>query len=389
LKYFGLWYGAYPYDTLTVVDPARHSNTGGMEYPTFITGGTEFWPGEYSSDPEGVTVHEFGHQFWYGLVANNEFEEAFLDEGFNTYSTAKVMDVAYSPRCAYTRLMGMPVPLFPWLNVQAPAFPFAGVGRIPLGAYFSCVDEPDFVEERGDYLGDAKADELVRRGWQYLNGASYSVNSYARVAVTLRTLENYLGMETMARVMRTYHQRWRYRHPTLKDFMATVNEVSGRNMDWFFQQFFFSANVVDYAVTDIIKLPVEGKAGIYDENGKKVAYSEEAADEAFDKSPDKHYRTTVAVRRLGEVIAPVEITVRFEDGGVAREHWDGKYRWAKFVYNQPVASAEVDPQRKLALEANFTNNSRTEEQNNRGAAKWYVRWIFWLENLLLGTSFFS
>ena len=53
LKYFGLWYGQYPYDTLTVVDPPRDSNTGGMEYPTFITGGAYFWPGEHSFEPRG------------------------------------------------------------------------------------------------------------------------------------------------------------------------------------------------------------------------------------------------------------------------------------------------------------------------------------------------
>jgi hypothetical protein len=226
-----------------------------------------------------------------------------------------------------------------------------------VGAYLSCVEVPDRVAEWGDYLDDAEDDELVRNGWQYLNGASYRGNSYDRVAVTLRTLENYLGTETMARVMRTYHQRWRYRHPTLKDFIETVNEVSGRDIGWFFQQFFFGSNIADYAVTDIIKTPLEGKAGVYDEGGKKVTYSGEAAHEAFEKSKDKHYRTTVVVRRLGEAVAPVDIVVRFEDGGIAREHWDGQYRWVKHVYDRPVASAEVDPQIKLALDANFTNNS--------------------------------
>src|SRR3989449_9973530 len=69
-----------------------------MEYPTFITVGTSFWPGERSSEPEGVTVHEFGHQFWYGLVANNEFEEAWLDEGFNSYHTEKAAVLALGPK---------------------------------------------------------------------------------------------------------------------------------------------------------------------------------------------------------------------------------------------------------------------------------------------------
>ena len=79
-----------------------------MEYPTFITGGTYFWPGKYSMNPEGVTVHEFGHQFWYGLVGNNEFEESWLDEGFNTYSTGKVMDLAYGPRNMPASILGIP-----------------------------------------------------------------------------------------------------------------------------------------------------------------------------------------------------------------------------------------------------------------------------------------
>ena len=391
LKYYGLWYGAYPYDTLTLVDPARNSRTGGMEYPTFITGGTDWWTGQRSFDPEGVTVHEFGHQFWYGLVANNEFEDAWLDEGLNTYSTGKVLEQAYPPECGYRNFFGIPIQFDPWLEVPVPPFPFAGVGGIPMGAYFSCVEVPQRTENRGGYLWHAKDDDLVRNGWQYLDGASYGVNSYGRVALTLRTLESYLGEDVMARVMRTFQQRWRYRHPAPQDFFDVVNEVSGRKMDWFFDQFFRSSNLVDYAVTEIVNDPLEGKVGIYDEHGKKIAHSEESAEEAFKKSTQKSYRSTVVVRRLGEAMAPVDVLVHFENGETVRKHWDGRYRWVKYVYERAskVMSAEVAPGRKLALEANFTNNSRTSEPDNRAAAKWYVRWIFWLENLFLAASFFS
>ncbi len=391
LKYFGLWYGPYPYDTLTVVDPPRNSTTGGMEYPTFITGGTYFWPGARSFSPESVTVHEFGHQFWYGLVGNNEFEEAWLDEGFNTYSTGKVLETAYGSSCSTMRIFGMPIPLLPWLHVKVPRFPFAGVDQIPIGAYFSCVEMPERTGRRQSYVRHAKDDDLVRNGWQYIDGASYAVNSYYRVGLTLRTLESYLGAETMARVMRTYHQRWRYRHPTTRDFIATVNEVSGQSMDWFFQQFFYNSNIVDYAVAEIRNEPLKGKIGVYDEGGKKVTYLEKPAAEAFEKSKDKRYRSTVLVRRLGEATAPVDVEIRYENGEIVREQWDGLYRWIKYVYEKPskVKSAEVDPERKLALEANFTNNSRLANEDSRSAAKWYVRWIFWLENLFFAASFFS
>jgi len=391
LKYFGLWYGPYPYDTLTVVDPARNSNTGGMEYPTFITGGAYFWPGEKMFMPEGVTVHEFGHQFWYGLVGNNEFEEAFLDEGFNTYSTGKVLEAAYGSDYGYHYFFGIPVPAEPWFDVNVPSFPFAGVGAIPMGVYLGYVPFSERTGGRLFYLEHAKDDELAHFGWQYFEGASYGVNSYTRTGLTLRTLESYLGEETMARVMRTYHQRWRYRHPTLQDFHDVVNEVSGRNLDWFFQQFFYGSNVADYAVTDLKSEPLEGKIGIYDEGGKKVFHPEKEALEVSEKTKDKRYRSTVVVRRLGEATAPVDIAIQFDNGETVRERWDGQYRWVKYVYERPtkVKSAEVDPSRKLALEANFTNNSRTMEEDNRAAAKWYVRWIFWVENLFFAAGFFS
>lgn len=391
LKYFGLWYGEYPYDTMTIVDVPRNSATCCMEYPTFITVATSFWPPRYGLSPEGVTVHEFGHQFWYGLVGNNEFEEAWLDEGFNTYSDGKVIDAAYGPGCSYQHVFGVPVMGYPWFKVQLPSFPFAGVGQLGVGPYFFCVHEPERTAGRRIYIEKVKEDDLVRKGWQYLEGASYGLNSYSRVGLTLRTLESYLGEDTMAQVMRTYQQRWRYRHPSTQDFINVVNEVSGRNMDWFFQQFFYSSNQADYAVTGIDAVPIEGKVGLYDEGGKKVFHSQASAAKAFEKSKDKRYRSTVIVRRLGEALAPVDLLVTFDNGETAREHWDGQYRWIKYVYEKPskAKSAQVDPDGKLALDADFTNNSYTTREDNAGAAKWYVHWIFWLENLFFAAGFFS
>ena len=97
------------------------------------------------------------------------------------------------------------------------------------------------------------------------------------------------------------------------------------------------------------------------------------------------------VQRQGEALAPVDVVVNFEDGESAHEQWDGQYRWIRFVYDKPskVKSAVVDPEQKLALEANFTNDSRLSKEDTRGAAKWYVRWIFWLENLYFAAGFFS
>ena len=391
LKYYGLWYGAYPYDTLTVVDPPRNSYTSGMEYPTLFVAGTNFWPGKHEFSPEGVTVHEFGHQFWYGLVGNNELEEPWLDEGFVTYSTAKVLKTAYGDPCSYLRFLGMPFPAFTWLRVPLPTFPFADAGSVPMGPYFSCVKLPEKTNGRGTYLGHATDDNLVRNGWQYRSRMSYVVNSYQRPALNLDTLGQYLGPKVMARVMRTYQQEWRYRHPTTRDFINVVNQVSGRNMDWFFQQFFYNSNLADYAVTSIWNEPLYGHTGIYDEGGKKVYYSRQSAVKAYEQSKQKRYRSTIIVRRLGGARAPVDVDVKFDNGMVAHEHWDGNYRWTKFTYDgsHKVVSAVVDPSGKLVVDANYTNNSRTVKANSLFAVKWYVRWIFWIENLFFAAGFFS
>ena len=106
LRTYGTWSAPYPYPQITVVDPAWGSSSGGMEYPTLFTGGaTVLAPRELQS-PEGVTIHEAGHQFWYGLVANNEFEEAWLDEGFNSYMTAKASHHSLGPRGWGRRFFG-------------------------------------------------------------------------------------------------------------------------------------------------------------------------------------------------------------------------------------------------------------------------------------------
>ena len=391
LKYYGLRFGAYPYDTLTVVDPPRNSYTSGMEYPTLFVAGAYFWPGKHEFEPEGVTIHEFGHQFWYGLVGNNEFEEPWLDEGFVTYSTAKVLETAYGEPCSYLHFLGIPFQAFTWLQVPLPDFPFEGVGSVPLGPYFSCVRLPEETSGRGLYLLHATDDDMVRNGWQYRSRLSYVVNSYSRPGLTLDTLEQYLGSPVMARVMRTYQQQWRYRHPTTRDFINVVNQVSGRNTDWFFQQFFYSSNLADYTVAGIWNEPAYGRTGIYDENGKKAYYSRKDALRVYAERKQKQYRSMVTVRRLSGAAAPVDVDVQFDNGRVAHEHWDGKYRWAQFAYQGPhkVTSAVVDPSRKLLLDANYTNNSRTVKANDLFAAKWYIRWIFWVENLFFAAGFFS
>ena len=97
LFFYGLWFGPYPYSEVTAVDTAWGARAaGGMEYPTIFTCGSRMLTRPRMYTPESVTVHEAGHQFWYGLVGNNEPEAAWLDEGFNSFSDSETLFREYA-----------------------------------------------------------------------------------------------------------------------------------------------------------------------------------------------------------------------------------------------------------------------------------------------------
>ena len=110
LTHYGEWYGPYPYEHITIVDPAWRSGAGGMEYPTLFTAGTRWLAPAGVTDPESVTVHEAGHQFWYGIVGSNEFEHAWLDEGLNSFSEARAIAEAFTPNYHSARYFGGFIP---------------------------------------------------------------------------------------------------------------------------------------------------------------------------------------------------------------------------------------------------------------------------------------
>ncbi len=366
IKYFGLWYGRYPHATITVVDPPYHAGgAGGMEYPTFITAGTNWLVGANDGRPEEVIVHEFGHQFWQGMVASNEFEEAWMDEGFNTYSTGKVMDEAFG-------------------RIHAPINFFG----IPIQRIMQTFTADSVEVDRLTYLVMPKADNLARNAWSYRESTSYGVNSYYRTGMMLNTLERLLGEQTMARVMRAYHQRWRFGHPAAPDFFKVVDEVSGKDLKWFFDQYVNGSNIIDYAIGDVESVAVTTKPGVYGDAADMKTLSTEDARKQDDKADSnqkkKVYRSRVTVLREGEATLPVEIVIKFDNGELERRQWDGQYRWIRyeFLKNAKVTSAEVDPEWKVPLDVNRSNNSYVEKTQFQEPVKLGSTFLFWVQQLL-------
>jgi hypothetical protein len=347
IKYCSIFYGDYPYTTSTCVDPAYNSRSGGMEYPTFFTGGAYFLTRKGISSPEGVTIHEFGHGYFYGLVGSNEFENAWMDEGFTSFLDSEVYYTAYGNPLYSRSFFGIP---FTFKKVEIP------------------IESSGISSHRQTY----NMDEMQRFAWEFLEGGSYGANSYSKAELMLRTLKRFMGKDLFARMIKDYSQRFWFKHPRPQDFYAVVSEYADQDMSWFLDQFVYGSEKLDYAIGTISSQRIRQPQGWFD--GEYINR----------QIKDNRYQSEVIVRRLGEVKLPVDILVVFEDGEEIREAWDGQYRWKKFTYQKPsrIRKAVVDPEFKLVLDINRTNNSMMRKPDKLAPFKWVSNWMAWLQHAL-------
>jgi hypothetical protein len=342
LRLFDQWYGPYPYDRITMVDPPHGgAEAGGMEYPTLITLGTSEHIPQGLLAPEIVTEHEFGHQYWYGMVATNEFEDAWLDEGINSYTEVKVMDAIYGK------------------NTSALNFPFAQMGESSL--------------QQISYLGDPDKDPLARFAWQFYNNNSYGSITYGKTATVLITLEKIIGEDTMRQALHTYFMRYRFTHPTGEDFLKTIEEVSGKDLHWYFNQAVYGTQVLGYSLADAHSDPLK--------------WWDTPARASKKNDKDEVFRTYVTVVRKGDFQFPVDLDVKFDDGTSAVEHWDGQDRWVRYHYDRKakIQSAQIDAHNQIYMDRDPFNNSYTKESDTRAVHKLRNFWVFaseWLSQLL-------
>jgi hypothetical protein len=330
LDRFDRWYGPYPYDRITVVDPPHGAGrAGGMEYPTLITAGTVWWLPAGMRLPELVTVHEFGHQYWYGMVATNEFEEAWLDEGINSYTEVKIMDSLY------------------------------GKGRSAIDLWGLTADDADY--QRLSYVNQADTDPMTRYAYQFMNGGAYGGITYGKTACVLLTLEGIIGEETLQRALHAYFMRYRFTHPTGEDFLKTLEEVSGRDLRWYFNQAVYGTSLLDYEILSL--------------SSDRVDWYQKKP--APPRPGQTLYRDTVLVHRKGDFLFPVTLEIKFDNGEKIREHWDGRDRWARYTYEKKaeVVSAEIDPDHQVWLDRDFFNNSRTARPDRQASRKLEAYWL--------------
>lgn len=336
LDRFEKWYGPYPYKTLTVVDPEPGSAAGGMEYPTFITGDTSWFAPNGFHEVELVVEHEFGHQYWYGMVATNEFEDAWMDEGINSYTEVKVLDSILGKNTSIINLLG------------------ASAGEREL--------------QRLEYIGVADRDPMAQKAYDYYNDNSYAGMTYGKTASVLLTLEGIIGEDTMAKAMHTYFMKYRFTHPTKEDFLKTIEEVSGKDLRWYFNQAVYGSQVYDYEILDAHSFPVN--------------WYEEKKDHKKKDDDNTVYQSYVSLHRKEDFAMPVTVEIVFRDSKNheerVREHWDGQSRWIRYGYQKKakVFSAEIDPDHTVQIDRNNFNNSYLVEPNTKATYKLNNFWMF-------------
>jgi hypothetical protein len=330
MKRFDDWYGPYPYAQLTVVDPPHGAGeAGGMEYPTFITGDSGWFIPKGIHLIDLVTEHEFGHQYWYGMVATNEFENGWLDEGINSYTEVKVLDNFYGENASVINLLG------------------AQAGEREL--------------QRLGYLGSPDIDSLSRASYTNMSVGSYGDITYGKTASMLISLETIVGEETLKNALHTYFMKYRFKHPTQEDFMRTVSEVAGQDLSWYWNQAVYGTQVFDYDVLRADSNPTNW----FEPN-------------ASDKKGETTYETQVILHRKGDFVFPVMAAVKFDDGETIYEHWDGKDRWMRYVYRKKaqIESVQIDPTYHLTLDRDYLNNSQATKSQHGASMKIATYWMF-------------
>ncbi|MBR4324733.1 MAG: M1 family metallopeptidase [Bacteroidales bacterium] len=360
MEYMEKHVGEYSYPQITVVDvPYYATNASGMEYPMFVT--TETVKGLPSGirTMEATVIHEFVHNYFMAVVATNEFEEAWLDEGVTQFYETQIMDEYY------------------------------GEGSL---VNFFGLKMNDTECSRLSYTQSynpaiSTIDNYV---WKYPS-YTYGTMVYDKACTMMQTLKGLMGAEHFDNAMRNYYAKYQFKHPSGRDFAAVINEEVakmnnpdlGSNMDWFFNSMLRTDEVCDYKLTKIVNREQDkSKHGFFDTGLEKLFVDQDSTSEIV---------SSIYLQRMGTMVMPVEVLVTFENGNTQLLKWNGKERCKEFVIKgtSRVVSAQIDPDNKVACDIDQVNNSVTNESTQNPVWKYAVKFLFWLENIFQNVAFFA
>jgi hypothetical protein len=216
VEFFSKYLWPYPYPHMTTVDGP--TSCGGMEYPMMTCIGGQ-WD---STGLYETTTHEIGHMWFPMIVGSDEKRYAWMDEGLTQFDQSQSM-----------------------------------------ADFLKGVD--DEAQNRKDYLDFAENGsevEVMHHGDRYPNYPVYATATYNKPASVLVALRAVLGRDVFHKAFVEYGRRWQYKHPSPYDFFATMENVSGRDLSWFWRTWFFETWRLDQAIDSVTTVGDSLEVGI-------------------------------------------------------------------------------------------------------------------------------
>ncbi|MBS1643927.1 MAG: M1 family metallopeptidase [Bacteroidetes bacterium] len=207
ISYLSKKVGRYPYNTVKAVEGDMKAG-GGMEYPTI----TVIDRMASRASLHQVLAHEVGHNWFYGILASNERDDAWMDEGINSFYERKIT----------TQLK----------------------------------EETEFSEQLNNALvdvlclnaGATHTDQALTLSSHEYTKDNYGLDVYYKTAMMLQWLEGYMGKDSFNSAMQDYFDTWKFRHPYPEDFAQVLKQHTTRPLNWFFEGVLRSNNGVDFGL---------------------------------------------------------------------------------------------------------------------------------------------
>jgi hypothetical protein len=223
LQWLEFIYGPYTYPQMTVL---HRLDGGGTEFPMMQMNG---------SPSQGLILHEGGHNFTYGILANNEWRSGWMDEGLTSYQTDWAQLFTPQERARE--------------GIQDRAARVTGYRANAIRMALPRFERIALDQSTTDLQGGAQAPGTIAH--EFRDFSTYNDMIYDRAQVMYGQLRDVLGDSLFLEFLRDYYARWALKHVDERAMRAAAERVSGRDLRWFFEQWVHRTGVMDYALEDV------------------------------------------------------------------------------------------------------------------------------------------
>lgn len=232
---YGAHVGDYPYATIKAVAGDMKAG-GGMEYPTITVI-------DATAGGKMVTIHEAGHNWFYGMLGTNERDHAWMDEGINTFYEEKTSQESSQRRKDSSATQSNTVSKKRNVNISL------SMNTILYQLAASGNDQP--IEQTSNNFREI----------------NYGLDVYYKTSAMLRWLERYMGAENFEAGMKDYFENWKFRHPYPEDFQASMQKHTDKPIGWFFDVALTTDRLIDFSLKsvqqngDSVQVRIKNKSG--------------------------------------------------------------------------------------------------------------------------------